>query len=72
MKKWLIAAFCISGMFALVGCSNDHLIRTSDGQIIEADNKPEIDDDTGMIEYEDHSGRDNQIPQGDVREIKER
>lgn len=72
MKNWLIAAFCITGMFALAGCSNDHLIRTSDGQIIEADEKPEIDDDTGMIEYEDHSGRDNQIQQEDVREIKER
>lgn len=72
MKNWLIAAFCITGMFTLAACSNDHLIRTSDGQIIEADNKPEIDEDTGMIEYEDHSGRDNQIQQRDVREIKER
>lgn len=72
MKNWLIAAFCVTGMLTLVGCSNDHLIRTSEGQLIEADNKPEIDDDTGMIEYEDHSGRANQIPQGDVREIKER
>lgn len=72
MKNWLIAALCAIGMFTLAACSNDHLIRTSDGQIIEADNKPEIDEDTGMIEYEDHSGRDNQIQQGDVREIKER
>lgn len=72
MKTWLITAFCITGMFALAGCSNDHLIRTSDGQIIEADEKPEIDDDTGMIEYEDHTGRDNHIHQDDVREIKER
>src|SRR5690554_2274678 len=72
MKNWLLAMFCVTGMLTLVGCSNDHLIRTSDGQLIESDNKPEIDDDTGMIEYEDHSGRMNQIPQGDVREIKER
>ena len=72
MKQWLIAMACITGMLALAGCSNDHLIRTSDGQIIEAEDKPEIDDDTDMIEYEDMSGRKNQIPQGDVREIKER
>lgn len=72
MKNWLIAALCAIGMLTLAACSNDHLIRTSDGQIIEADNKPEIDEDTGMIEYEDHSGRDNQIQQRDVREIKER
>lgn len=72
MKQWLIAMFCITGMLVLVGCSNDHLIRTSDGQIIEADDKPEIDDDTGMIEYEDTSGRQSQLPKEDVREIKER
>ena len=72
MKTWLIAASGVIGMLALVCCSNDHLIRTSDGQLIESDTKPEIDDDTGMIEYEDHSGRMNQLPQGDVREIKER
>ena len=72
MKTWLIAAFCITGMLTLTACSNDPLLRTSDGQLIESDNKPEIDDDTGMIEYEDHSGRANQLPQSDVREIKER
>lgn len=72
MKKGLIAVLCVTGMLALAGCSNDYLIRTSDGQLIESDNKPEIDDETGMIEYEDHNGRMNQIPQGDVREIRER
>lgn len=72
MKLWLTTTFCIAGMLALTACSNDHLIRTSDGQIIEADEKPEIDDDTGMIEYEDHTGRNNQINPEDVREIMER
>lgn len=72
MKNWLIPAFCITGMFALAGCSNDHLIHTDDGQSIEASDKPEVDEDTGMLEYEDHSGRDNQIQQDNVREIKER
>ena len=72
MKNWFIPAFCITGLLALAGCSNDHLIHTTDGQSIEASDKPELDEDTGMLEYEDHSGRDNQIQQEEVREIKER
>ena len=72
MKNWFIPAFCITGLFALAGCSNDHLIHTTDGQSIEASDKPELDEDTGMLEYEDHSGRENQIQQEEVREINER
>lgn len=72
MKQWIMATFCALGLLALVGCSNDHLISTSDGRLVESQSKPEIDEDTGMIEYEDDKGRATQIPQSDVREIKER
>ncbi|WP_321540979.1 YgdI/YgdR family lipoprotein [Halopseudomonas pelagia] len=40
--------------------------------MIDSQDKPEIDEDTGMIMYEDEEGRENQIPQSDVKEIKER
>lgn len=72
MKHWMLTAICIIGIFSLAGCSNNHLIYTTDGQIIEAADKPKIDDDTGMIEYKDESGRKNQISPSKVREIKER
>jgi hypothetical protein len=39
---------------------------------MEADDKPEIDDETGMIEFEDATNRDRQMQQQDVEEIIER
>ncbi|MFN3580942.1 MAG: YgdI/YgdR family lipoprotein [Pseudomonas sp.] len=72
MKQWMTGIICAVGMLALVGCASDHLIATNDGRIIESQSKPEIDDDTGMIMYKDENGRMNQIPQSDVKEIKER
>lgn len=71
MKQWIIAAVCATGMLTLVGCSNNHLVHTTDGRVIEADNKPEINEDTGMIEFEDENGDNTQLPQSDVKEIKE-
>jgi len=72
MKLWKITALGAIAMLGVVGCSNDHIIRTEDGQMIQSNEKPEIDDDTGMIEYEDEQGYDNQIKQDDVKEVIER
>lgn len=72
MNKLLPAALLVFGSLTLVACSNDHIIGTTDGRMIESQSKPEIDDDTNMIRYEDDDGRENQIPSRDVREIKER
>ena len=72
MKQSILATICALGMLTLVGCSNDHIVSTNDGRLIESQSKPEIDEDTGMMTYEDDDGRVNQIPQSDVKEIKER
>lgn len=71
MKQFMFALMC-AGLLALTGCAKDHLIVTHDGRLIETDNKPRIDEDTGLVEYRDYEGRTNQIPQSDVKEIKER
>ncbi len=72
MKKSILAAITALGMLTLVGCASDYVISTNDGRMIDSQDKPEIDEDTGMIMYEDEEGRENQIPQSDVKEIKER
>lgn len=72
MKLWKLTALGAIAMMGVVGCSNDHIIRTEDGEMIQSNEKPEIDDDTGMIEYEDEQGYDNQIKQDDVKEVIER
>ena len=69
MKHWTIAACCV---FALAGCASDYIIATNDGQMLDSRDKPRLDEDTGLLEYQDEEGRTKQIPQSDVRQIIER
>lgn len=72
MKSSLTASVLALCVLMLAGCSNDYMISTNDGRMIESDEKPELDDDTGLIEYEDEDGDIGQLPQSDVREIREK
>ncbi|MEK1906586.1 MAG: YgdI/YgdR family lipoprotein [Pseudomonas sp.] len=69
MKQWIFAVLCVIG---LSGCATDYLIATTDGQMLSAEDKPELDDETGLIKYEDAEGNDQQIPQSMVKQIIER
>jgi uncharacterized protein YcfL len=69
MKTWIAALLCL---LALTGCASEYLIVTGDGQVFSSDGKPELDEDTGMLEFEDHEGRKQQIPQANVKQMLER
>ena len=70
MKRHLcIAALCLLG---LAGCASEYIITTNDGQMLTSYGKPELDKDTGMLEFEDSEGRKQQIPQPQVRQMLER
>lgn len=69
MKHWILAFFCLLG---LAGCSSEYIITTTDGQMLTSDGKPELDRDTGMLEFEDSEGRKQQIPQANVKQMLER
>jgi hypothetical protein len=69
MKQWIFAALCLLG---LAGCAHDYIIATTDGQMLSSDSKPKLDEDTGLLQYEDESGRKQQIPQTQVKQILER
>lgn len=69
MKHWIIAACCVLG---LAGCASDYIIATTDGQMLASQSKPQLDKDTGLLEYEDSDGRARQIPKSQVRQILER
>ncbi|MDD0842680.1 YgdI/YgdR family lipoprotein [Pseudomonas sp. Gutcm_11s] len=69
MKPWILALLCV---FGLAGCATDYIIATTDGQMLSAEDKPEIDDETGLITYEDAEGNEQQIPQSSVKQIIER
>ncbi|MEO4048939.1 YgdI/YgdR family lipoprotein [Pseudomonas sp. CAU 1711] len=63
MKPWILALLCALG---LTGCASDYLIATTDGQMLSAESKPEIDDETGLLSYEDAEGNEQQIPRSSV------
>ncbi|MBD9417166.1 YgdI/YgdR family lipoprotein [Pseudomonas sp. PDM16] len=69
MKHWIAALLCLT---ALSGCASEHLILTTDGQLLTSDDEPELDEDTGMLEFEDSEGRKQQIPQSQIKQIMER
>ena len=69
MKRWILTTLCL---LALAGCSNEYIITTTDGQMLTSDGKPELDEDTGMLEFTDSEGRQQQIPQSSVRQMLER
>lgn len=69
MKELLIAAFCA---IALSGCASEYLIVTNDGSVITTDEKPEYDEASGMMKFEDDDGREQQIPKENVKSIIER
>ncbi|MEA9392501.1 YgdI/YgdR family lipoprotein [Acerihabitans sp. TG2] len=71
MKK--TAAVISAFMFALTlsACSSNYVMHTSDGRTIVASGKPKVDDETGMISYEDANGVQQQINRSDVKEMME-
>lgn len=69
MKTWILTLICALG---LTGCATDYIIATTDGQMLSAEDKPEIDEETGMLSYEDAEGNEQQIPRHSVLQIIER
>ena len=58
--------------FSVSGCSSDYVMATKDGRMILTDGKPTVDDDTGLISYEDQQGNKMQINRDDVSQIIKR
>ncbi|HVP91712.1 MAG TPA: YgdI/YgdR family lipoprotein [Terriglobales bacterium] len=69
MKARLLLAACL---LALTACSSHYIITTADGQMITTDNKPRVDKDSGMVRFEDSEGKEQMIPQTQIRQIIER
>ena len=51
---------------------HDYVMATKDGRMILTDGKPTVDDDTGLISYEDQQGNKMQINRDDVSQIIKR
>lgn len=57
MNKWAVAISAMGIVFAVSGCSSDYVMATKDGRMILTDGKPKVDDETGLISYEDQKGQ---------------
>ena len=66
MKKWAVLISAVGLAFSVSGCSSDYVMATKDGRMILTDGKPTVDDDTGLISYEDQQGNKMQINRDDV------
>ena len=69
MKHTILLVACLA---ALAGCSNHYIISTADGQMITTDNKPRLDKESGMVRFIDSDGKEQMIPQTQIRQIIER
>ena len=72
MKKWAVLISAVGLAFSVSGCSSDYVMATKDGRMILTDGKPTVDDDTGLISYEDQQGNKMQIKSDDVSQIIKR
>lgn len=72
MKKWAAIISAIGLAYTVSGCSSDYVMETKDGRMILTDGKPEIDDETGLVSYEDQQGNKLQINHDNLSQIIER
>ena len=72
MKKWVMAVSALVMAAGLAGCSSDYVMATKDGSMILTQGKPEIDQDTGLISYNDEKGNHRQINGDQVSQVIER
>ncbi len=63
-------AVAVATLATLAACSNPSQIHTRDGRAIPTADRPEVDEDTGFVNYE-KDGKEMQINKSEVREIEE-
>ncbi|QQG29406.1 YgdI/YgdR family lipoprotein [Pectobacterium carotovorum] len=69
MKNKISIFAAIVMAFSLAACSSNYVMHTNDGRTIVAEGKPKVDDETGMINYTDAYGQQQQINRDNVKEM---
>lgn len=72
MKHAILVALTVLAATTMTACSSEYIISTNSGEMITTASKPRLDNNTGMVEYEDVNGRKTQIRQSDVKSVIER
>jgi hypothetical protein len=56
----------------VAGCSSDYVLQKKNGEMIITHGKPEVDDDNGLITYEDIAGNEHAINRDQIIQMIER
>ncbi len=71
-KLLLASLVAATTLLSVAGCSSNQAVRTTDGKTIVTDGKPEVDDDTGLVSYENaETGKTEQINRDQVKGMNE-
>jgi len=71
-KLLLASLLAATTLLSVAGCSSNQAVRTTDGKTIVTDGKPEVDDDTGLVSYENaETGKTEQINRDQVKGMNE-
>lgn len=71
-KLLMASVFSAATLFTVAGCSSNQAVKTTDGKTIITDGKPQVDDDTGLVSYENaETGQTEQINRDQVKSMGE-
>ncbi len=71
--KYLITPIlAASALLFISGCSSNQSVKTTDGNTIVTDGKPEVDSDTCLVSYENaETGKPEQLKRDQVKSMSE-
>ncbi|MFC3394570.1 YgdI/YgdR family lipoprotein [Brenneria rubrifaciens] len=72
MKVQVKMAVTLALVFSLCGCSSQYVMATKEGQMLLTQNKPVLDEETGMLSYIDEQGNEKLINSNNISQIIER
>lgn len=72
MKKIVAVIGLVLLSLTVAGCSSDYILQKKNGDMIITHGKPEVDDDTGLITYEDIAGNEHAINRDQIIQMLER
>lgn len=72
MKKLVAVMSLALVTLTVAGCSSDYVLQKKNGEMIITHGKPKVDDDNGLITYEDVAGNEHAINRDQIVQMIEK
>lgn len=72
MKKVIAIMSLAFITLSIAGCSSDYVLQKKNAEMIITHGKPEVDDDNGLITYEDVAGNEHAINRDQIVQMIEK